>query len=84
MGAPTPTWTTNVEGWEGSAHIVASVYGSHSSWAHTTDSNQLRNMFFHTNIILCDDWNMIEHKSNSSGDGCVVLKNHLSLKSSTI
>lgn len=53
---------------EGHEFFVASVYGPHSPGARAAHWTALRNMFPHTEIILCGDWNMVQQPADSSGE----------------
>lgn len=60
------TWAQLEKG--GHEIYVASVYGPHSPGARASHWAKLRGMFPHTNVILCGDWNMVEHYEDSSGE----------------
>ncbi|OAE25858.1 hypothetical protein AXG93_2145s1570 [Marchantia polymorpha subsp. ruderalis] len=64
------TWAQIEKG--GHKVYIALVYGPHSLGARAAHWAQLRNMFPHTNIILCGDWNMVECPTDSSRE-CQVL-----------
>lgn len=60
------TWAQVIK--EGHEFFVASVYGPHSPGARAAHWTALRNMFSHTDIILCGNWNMVQQPADSSGE----------------
>lgn len=60
------TWAQVEKG--GHEVYIASVYGPHSPGGRAAHWTQLRNLFPHTNVILCGDWNMVDNASDSSGE----------------
>ncbi|OAE26489.1 hypothetical protein AXG93_815s1520 [Marchantia polymorpha subsp. ruderalis] len=60
------TWAQIANG--GHELYVASVYGPHSLGARAAHWARLRNLFPHTNVIMCGDWNMVKQPTDSSGE----------------
>ncbi|OAE25856.1 hypothetical protein AXG93_2145s1550 [Marchantia polymorpha subsp. ruderalis] len=60
------TWAQVEKG--GHEVYIASVYGPHSPGGRAAHWTHLRNLFPHTNVILCGDWNMVDNASNSLGE----------------
>ncbi|OAE26480.1 hypothetical protein AXG93_815s1430 [Marchantia polymorpha subsp. ruderalis] len=60
------TWAQIEKG--GHEIYIASIYGPHTPGARAAHWAHLRNMFPHTNIILCGDWNMVERSTDASGE----------------
>lgn len=60
------TWAQVEKG--GHEWHIALVYGPHSPGARAEHWTKLRNLFPHTNVILCGDWNLVENPLDSSGE----------------